>query len=485
VSTTTYDSLINTGYSALFNDSDDGLFWMSAESRSVNGAVVVRDRDGSFAANVIKANSFNGTATSATQLLNARDFSIAGDATANPVSFNGTANVVLNATVTKINGIAPNSMNAPNSVVLRDENGDFAAGDITATTFIGALQTASQIVSTYNSGAPLSVLSTTKVTNLNVDQVDSIHASSTATANYLYPLDSTAKFPNTVLHTGSGNGLDADTVDGLHATNSYTKGTASVVARDTNGSFITNSITMNGQLSVAGNFVVISMTTAIEPDAIDLNDGDAYILPTDKSGLHWDNYSANDIVQWIEDDGVWRRTTPSTGSTITCLETGLRYTYNEAATPAAWEVSDGYRTTITGAPQSTNINYTMPSVAPTTKKYLVHHGDAKGTLEWQDLSSTESFDYEGVWVSYSAKSLNENKYDKFGAGTGKYATITVENGPIRIRVDGTLPTQSEGHLVYDGDMIYLDSNKDLKGFRAIATTNDNPGYLRVTYYNIA
>ncbi len=51
----------------------------------------------------------------------------------------------------------------------------------------------------------------------NADKVDGIHASATATANYLYPLDASAKIPNTRLYTGSGNGLDADKLDGSHA----------------------------------------------------------------------------------------------------------------------------------------------------------------------------------------------------------------------------------------------------------------------------
>ncbi|MCK4224134.1 MAG: hypothetical protein KAX39_03070 [candidate division Zixibacteria bacterium] len=50
----------------------------------------------------------------------------------------------------------------------------------------------------------------------NADKVDGIHASTTPTANYLYPLDANAKIPNARLYTGSGNGLDADKLDGKH-----------------------------------------------------------------------------------------------------------------------------------------------------------------------------------------------------------------------------------------------------------------------------
>ncbi len=51
----------------------------------------------------------------------------------------------------------------------------------------------------------------------NADKVDGLHASATATAGYLYPLDGSAKIPNDRLYTGAGNSLDADLLDGQHA----------------------------------------------------------------------------------------------------------------------------------------------------------------------------------------------------------------------------------------------------------------------------
>ncbi len=51
----------------------------------------------------------------------------------------------------------------------------------------------------------------------NTDKVDGLHASSTPTAGYLYPLDGSARIPNSCLYAGPGNGLDADFVDGQHA----------------------------------------------------------------------------------------------------------------------------------------------------------------------------------------------------------------------------------------------------------------------------
>jgi hypothetical protein len=59
----------------------------------------------------------------------------------------------------------------------------------------------------------------------NADKVDGLHASSTPTANYLYPLDGSSKIPNDRLYTGSGNGLDADLLDGYHAADFVSGGT--------------------------------------------------------------------------------------------------------------------------------------------------------------------------------------------------------------------------------------------------------------------
>lgn len=82
----------------------------------------------------------------------------------------------------------------------------------------GSVRTTGQFMSTLADGTPpLAVSSTTAVANLNSDMVDGIHASSSAMANYLFPLDASTRIPNTLLYTGTGNGLDADLLDGNHA----------------------------------------------------------------------------------------------------------------------------------------------------------------------------------------------------------------------------------------------------------------------------
>lgn len=68
----------------------------NATSEATAGTVVARDASGNFSANVVTA-ALTGNASTATALLNSRNFSATGDVTAVPVAFNGTANVALAA----------------------------------------------------------------------------------------------------------------------------------------------------------------------------------------------------------------------------------------------------------------------------------------------------------------------------------------------------------------------------------------------------
>ena len=59
------------------------------------------------------------------------------------------------------------------------------------------------------------------------------------------------------------------------------------------------------------------------------------------------------------------------------------------------------------------------------------------------------------------------------------AVLTVEVAPIRFTVDGTTPTASVGHLAQVGDVIKLDSEDELRKFRAIRTGAS--GTIMATY----
>ena len=61
------------------------------------------------------------------------------------------------------------------------------------------------------------------------------------------------------------------------------------------------------------------------------------------------------------------------------------------------------------------------------------------------------------------------------------AEITVENGPIRFRTDGTAASATVGHLLQDGDVLYLDNPSELTNlsmFRDGAISGD----ISVSYF---
>lgn len=64
--------------------------------------------------------------------------------------------------------------------------------------------------------------------------------------------------------------------------------------------------------------------------------------------------------------------------------------------------------------------------------------------------------------------------------TYTHAYITVEDAPIRYRIDGGEPTATEGHLLNPGDKLSINSHSDLNNFKAIRTTGTN-GRILTTY----
>lgn len=81
-----------------------------AVSNTAN-TIVLRDGNGDFSARIISA-ALSGNASSATQLQNARSFSISGGATATAVNFNGTANITLEVTALNASNLSAGTVPA-------------------------------------------------------------------------------------------------------------------------------------------------------------------------------------------------------------------------------------------------------------------------------------------------------------------------------------------------------------------------------------
>ena len=94
-------------------------------------------------------------------------------------------------------------------------------------------------------------------------------------------------------------------------------------------------------------------------------------------------------------------------------------------------------------------------------------------------------DYEEMTVGVSAVGLSNTKITPT---TGPYARLSAraalvssENGDIRFRIDGGLPSASSGHYLTSGDTLVLTGTQAIQQFRAIRS-GDTDGVLRVTYF---
>jgi hypothetical protein len=94
-------------------------------------------------------------------------------------------------------------------------------------------------------------------------------------------------------------------------------------------------------------------------------------------------------------------------------------------------------------------------------------------------------DYEDLAVGVTAVGMTAAKIMPL---TGPYARlearatlISSENGDIRFRMDGGLPTAGSGHYLTSGDALVLTGTQAIQQFRAIRSGATDV-VLRVTYF---
>ena len=207
---------------------------------SANGAstIVARDSGGNFAANTITANiSGNGSGITA---INASNIS---------------SGTIGNAYTTA------NSSNGAATIVLRGASGEFAAGQITASSFSG-------------NGSALTAINASNISSGTIDNART-NATSANGASTLVVRDANGSFAGNVITgtTGtftsvSGNGVALTSINASNITsgtinNAYTtansaNGASTIVARDVNGNFSANIITA----TFAGNASTITNINA-------------------------------------------------------------------------------------------------------------------------------------------------------------------------------------------------------------------------------
>jgi hypothetical protein len=254
-----------------------GNTYTTGNTANSASTLVLRDSNGSFGANIISA-SFNGDG-SAISAINASNLSsgtvanarttadsangastiVARDSGGNFSANTITANISGNGSgITAINAsnissgtignayTTANSSNGAATIVLRGASGEFAAGQITASSFSG-------------NGSALTAINASNISSGTIDNART-NATSANGASTLVVRDANGSFAGNVITgtTGtftsvSGNGIALTAINASNITsgtvnNSFTtansaNGASTIVARDSNGSFSANIVT--------------------------------------------------------------------------------------------------------------------------------------------------------------------------------------------------------------------------------------------------
>ena len=83
--------------------------------------------------------------------------------------------------------------------------------------------------------------------------------------------------------------------------------------------------------------------------------------------------------------------------------------------------------------------------------------------------------YEAITLSSSAVGLDTAKFNEFT----KRVLVTIEDQTVRYRYDGTAPTTTEGHPLYDKDVLIVEGYGNLRRLKMIATGSD--ALAKITY----
>jgi len=99
-------------------------------------------------------------------------------------------------------------------------------------------------------------------------------------------------------------------------------------------------------------------------------------------------------------------------------------------------------------------------------------------------------DYSAFTVEATAKTLVAGASPTM-PDSAKGAVITLEQSNVRFRTDGTVPTTSEGHIMYVGDVLTMNSwsvpklnwRQPMTNLSFIAAVAATTGIFKVTWYD--
>jgi hypothetical protein len=282
-----------------------------------NGAntIVLRDTNGSFNANVVTATTVNATTGNFTNI------------TANAVGLTDiNASNISSGTISNARTTASDA-NGASTIVTRDSNGAFAAGNVTAANFIGAGTTITSINASNISSGTIDNSRTTAASANGASTIVLRDAGGNFTANTI-----TANIAGDI--SGGTNinasNITSGTINNARTTAASSNGASTIVLRDVNGSFDANVVnatnlsgggtlitSMNASNLSAGTVPVArvsgSYTDITGVGTVTAGTWQGNVIATTYGGTNLSSFTANGVVY---------------ASSTTALATGSGFVYN-------------------------------------------------------------------------------------------------------------------------------------------------------------
>jgi hypothetical protein len=388
---------------------------------SANGAstIVLRDANGSFNANVVTATTVNATTGNFTNITaNASGLT---DINASNIS----SGTISNARTTG------SSSNSASTIVLRDANGAFEAGNVTASNFIGA-------------GTTITSINASNISSGTIDNARTTAASANG-ASTIVSRDSSGDFAaNTVSASFSGNGvaitainasnISTGTINNARTTASSSNGASTIVSRDVNGSFDANVVNATN-LSGGGTSITSINASNISSGTI----GSAYV-----SGAY-----ANITGVGTVTSGTWQ------GNVIANAYTSANSS-NGASTIVLRDASGAFSAGVITANGSALSAINASSITTGTidnARTTAASANGANTIVARDASG--DFSVDGItanWFTGNGANLSAINASNVSTGTIANArtTAATANGASTIVLRGTSGEFSAGIITADG-----------------------------------
>jgi hypothetical protein len=375
---------------------------------SANGAstIVSRDANGSFAANVVTATTVNATTGNFTNI------------TGNAVSLTDiNASNITSGTISNARTTASDA-NSASTIVVRDANGAFAAGNVTAANFIGAGTTITSINASNISSGTIPNSHTTAASANGAATIVLRDSSGSFDANLVNAVSLSG---NAATVTGiNASNIASGTIDNARTTAATANGASTIVLRGASGEFAGGAITGS---SFSGDGSAI---TAINASSISSG-----TVATARLASGTANSST-----YLRGDSTWAALSAPNDGTLTMNTSGTGISGS-----ATFTANQAGATTFTVTSNADSANGASTIVAR----------DSSGNFNGNTITAVTSFSGPGTGLTGTASSLTagtatsanalnaSNSYNVVNltaSGTVTGATVTA-NSDERLKTDWT------------------------------------------------